>query len=62
VTIQDNGKGFSAETGAPQPSPARGFGLLGMEERVRMLRGEFAVQSSTGQGTRIEIKLPCDRQ
>jgi len=58
VTIRDNGKGFSTEAGTPQQSVRRGFGLIGMEERVRLLKGEFAIQSSPGQGTRIEIHLP----
>jgi signal transduction histidine kinase/ligand-binding sensor domain-containing protein len=58
VTIRDNGQGFSTDGGAPQQSRSRGFGLIGMEERVRMLKGELVVQSSPGQGTRIEIKLP----
>jgi len=34
------------------------FGLLGMQERVHKLRGEFAVESAPGEGTTVRVDVP----
>jgi signal transduction histidine kinase/ligand-binding sensor domain-containing protein len=54
ILIKDNGKGFEKNNSAD------GFGLIGISERVRMLGGEFSIQSAPGQGTSINIKLPIN--
>jgi signal transduction histidine kinase len=51
LTVQDDGKGF-------EPRLERGLGLLGMEERVSHLGGEFSVDSSPGHGALVTIVLP----
>jgi signal transduction histidine kinase len=51
LTIQDDGRGFDAAHG-------RGMGLLGIQERVSYLDGQFAVQSKPGEGTLLQILLP----
>jgi signal transduction histidine kinase len=53
LTIHDDGVGFDRSS-----RTLRGMGLLGMEERVRELGGRFAVKSSPGIGTEIEVELP----
>ena len=40
------------------PEKTRGLGMLGMEERVRQLGGQFEVQSSPGKGTVLKVTLP----
>ncbi len=50
VRIYDNGAGFHTRD--------KGMGILGMEERVRHLRGSFRVESQPGQGTTIAVDLP----
>jgi len=35
-----------------------GFGLLGMEERIKLLGGRFKIQSQIKQGTQIDVKIP----
>ena len=55
ITIHDNGKGFQHE---PQFPNAQGFGLAGLNERVRMLRGTLNIESEPGRGTRIEFHIP----
>jgi signal transduction histidine kinase len=53
LRIKDDGIGFD-----PVKARARhGFGLKGMEERVARLGGTLSVQSSPGQGTRIEVEV-----
>ncbi|MHC4866306.1 MAG: hypothetical protein ACYTEX_19680 [Planctomycetota bacterium] len=32
-----------------------------MEERVRLIQGEFSVQSEPGQGTVIELRAPLPK-
>lgn len=51
LTIKDDGQGF-------QPHREKGLGLLGMEERVSHLRGDFHVESQPGEGTCIRVELP----
>ena len=53
LRITDRGAGFT-----PGESGRRGFGLIGMTERVRLAGGSFSVESQPGRGTRIEARLP----
>jgi PAS domain S-box-containing protein len=54
LVVQDDGIGFDTSL------PRKGFGLLGMSERVSMLDGEMTVTS--GHGTRIAVSLPLARE
>jgi signal transduction histidine kinase len=51
VRITDDGRGFD-------PKRTRGLGILGMEERVKRLNGEFTVDSAPGRGASILADLP----
>ena len=53
VTVQDNGVGFD-----PTGNRARGMGLLSMRERVALIGGTIHVESGTGRGTRITVRVP----
>jgi signal transduction histidine kinase len=55
LSVRDDGQGFSTER-------EKGLGLLGMEERVTHLHGQFRVDSSPGEGTRIRVELPLVSQ
>lgn len=52
VTISDDGRGMSG-----QHPDNTGFGLMGIRERVRMLGGTLALESSAGKGTTITIEV-----
>jgi signal transduction histidine kinase len=54
LTIQDNGRGFAPAEAALRAS---GFGLLGINERVRMLGGELHLDSDEGRGTTVTVRL-----
>ncbi|MBU8560942.1 sensor histidine kinase [Bacillus licheniformis] len=55
LTVKDNGKGFDVEKGKKK----RGhYGLLGIEERVRAMKGKFNIKSTTSKGTQIDITVP----
>ncbi len=43
---------------AMRQTPASGFGLIGMAERVRMLDGVLTMESTPNQGTTIIVKFP----
>ncbi|SDS41166.1 PAS domain-containing sensor histidine kinase [Opitutus sp. GAS368] len=52
LEVRDDGRGF-----APDAATNR-LGLLGIAERVRLVNGEFAVESTPGQGTALRIIIP----
>ena len=55
MEIKDNGKGFEVAKG---PNRKSRLGLLGMQERMRLLGGDFTVLSKPGQGTTIHVRVP----
>jgi signal transduction histidine kinase len=54
LTISDDGDGFSDSNG----HSAGSFGLIGMEERARLIGAELRLESTPGEGTRVEVRLP----
>jgi signal transduction histidine kinase len=60
AVIEDDGQGFPVEKVLSPQMPDGGTGLLGMRERVILLCGDFDIQSTVGQGTRITIKIPLE--
>jgi two-component system sensor histidine kinase UhpB len=58
VDITDNGTGFDVQEVKNQKDGFRGFGLMGMEERVQLVDGTFDIQASPDSGTKIQITIP----
>ena len=56
LLIEDNGRGFVQQENTNN-SKIGGFGLLGIAERVRMLNGSYEIDSASGLGTSVRIKL-----
>ena len=52
---RDDGKGFDFE--AAKNSVKSGLGLNGIAERVKILNGEYRIESEAGKGTRIIVKI-----
>jgi signal transduction histidine kinase len=50
VMVKDDGKGFD-------PGITRGLGILGMQERIVRLGGEYRIHSAPGQGTVVTFDL-----
>ncbi len=62
LRISDNGVGFDIEALRPGRNRRRGFGLLGLRERVASLDGRLELTSTPGGGTTILINIPLDLQ
>ncbi len=60
VRIKDDGRGFDIAKIMGEQASGNGIGLLGMQERVKLLGGNFNVESQPGQGTFLSITIPCD--
>ncbi|MNL83248.1 sensory histidine kinase UhpB [compost metagenome] len=56
IEITDNGRGFNT---ADIGKDAGHYGLLGIQERARLMGGEMAV-SSTGKGTAMTVTIPLN--
>lgn len=56
--VRDNGIGM-AEHVIARGAPPGHFGLVGMKERIESLGGRFAVESASGFGTVIELRIPA---
>jgi signal transduction histidine kinase len=58
LEITDDGKAFSL---AQKDDSQQRLGLLGMQERVRLVNGTFHIDSREGKGTTIRVDLPLPR-
>lgn len=53
ILVKDNGAGFDKKAARDQS-----FGIIGMKERIDLLKGTMEIQSSPGNGTSILFKIP----
>lgn len=55
LIISDDGLGFD------QSEKKEGsFGIMGMKERVNMLKGQFTIESAKGKGTKLMFSVPVE--
>jgi signal transduction histidine kinase len=57
VMIKDDGRGFDLEE-AQRSDRQTGWGLLGIQERTRLLGGQYEIRSKPGRGTSIRVTIP----
>jgi two-component system NarL family sensor kinase len=57
LIVQDDGRGFDLSQALPDH-----YGLIGMNERAKLLGGQLDIQSSPGAGTRIDVVIPLERK
>jgi signal transduction histidine kinase len=55
LELQDDGQGFIERS-----DRQIGFGLRGMYERVQLIGGRLNIESSIGQGTKLQVVIPYD--
>ena len=58
LIIEDNGRGFDAESIWKSAALGGRLGLLGMKERVSMLGGSLVVESAFNGPTSIYVEVP----
>jgi len=56
LIIEDNGQGFD-----PTHIPQNSFGLIGINERAKLLGGHFHLQSNAGVGTKVTVTIPVEK-
>jgi signal transduction histidine kinase len=57
MEVADNGRSFTADLVNSAESKKR-LGLLGMQERVRLVHGEFTIDPRPGEGTKVRAVIP----
>ena len=61
LVLEDDGAGFDPESQVPPGrTSSSGLGLSGMRERIALLSGSIAVESTPGEGTTIFVKIPLE--
>ncbi len=58
LTVSDNGKGITEE----QVSDSKSLGLLEIQERATVLRGEVKISGIRNKGTTVTVSVPFDNQ
>ncbi len=58
ISVRDNGRGFDSDA-APDDGDVH-VGIKIMRERAHRIGGQFDIQSKTGAGTTVTLKLPHD--
>ena len=54
LSVEDDGVGFE-----PEKVRGRGsLGLIGMEERARLVNGRLSIHSQPGKGTKVHVEIP----
>jgi PAS domain S-box-containing protein len=60
LRIEDDGGGFDVEAARQDAAVRKRMGLFGIQERVRLLKGRFDLESRIGHGTRMTIEIPIE--
>jgi signal transduction histidine kinase len=60
LRVHDSGVGFDPK----EPDNRHGLGLISMKERLKLVSGEFSIDSKPGHGTTVIARVPlaCDRR
>ena len=56
LTVEDDGQGFHASEAVGDR-----HGLVGMNERAKMLGGALELRTSPGAGTRVRVTVPLEK-
>ncbi len=57
VSVTDNGKGFALPKVLGDLAGSGKLGLVGMQERAQLIKGNLAVQSEIGAGTTVRVEV-----
>jgi signal transduction histidine kinase len=57
LVVADNGSGFDTQRSASNVTAGK-LGLIGMQERARLLGGTIDIQAEPGEGTSVVVAVP----
>ena len=57
--VEDDGRGFDAGLAAGAHATVTRLGLLGMQERVALVKGALNIESAPGAGTTLFVRVPA---
>jgi PAS domain S-box-containing protein len=60
MIVADNGSGFQPPRSPSDLAASGKLGIIGMQERIRLLGGTLAVHSEPGAGTRVLVTVPAE--
>ena len=58
MTVADNGNGFDLPPATGDLAASGKLGLIGMQERARLLGGTIDMESKAGEGTKVVVTVP----
>jgi signal transduction histidine kinase len=58
LIVEDNGKGFNWDGADDHISPTARLGLLGIRERLALIKGHLEIESGHGSGTTLIVHAP----
>jgi signal transduction histidine kinase len=56
-TVEDDGVGFDSQAALAR-NGKKGLGLVGIQERLNVLKGTFQIDSQPGHGTKLSFTVP----
>ena len=56
IEVADDGRGFDVHRALA--SPGNSVGLIGLQERTRLLNGRIDIRSEAGRGTQLSVEVP----
>jgi PAS domain S-box-containing protein len=62
IHVGDDGEGFDVDEAISSRNRPRGLGLLGMKERVELMKGTLRITSQHGSGTEVDIEIPTNQR
>ncbi len=60
LLVRDDGMGFDVDAAFERSIHGGSLGLIGMRERVTLVKGAIDIESGMGQGTEIHVRIPID--
>jgi signal transduction histidine kinase len=58
MTVADNGNGFEPPPTTGDLAASGKLGVIGMQERARLLGGTINMESKPGEGTKVMVTVP----
>ena len=58
LSVKDDGVGIAPDRLSPAAQPGH-YGLLGMRERARRIKGKLTIESAPGAGTTVRLTIPA---